>query len=166
MIIEDVSASTFGLFVHWLYTQALEQTCGSPLSMLQNAKLFVLAERFMVPSLPQQLLETMESSVDDFDKENTTLSEFQSYAYGTEPVEWKQNPLKKLAILQSMAEMMRNRKGIWMMNGGLTVEGMPEGMLTDLMEAMISGCGSRRDWKIATFAGVKAMTSCMMSATS
>lgn len=51
-----IEAPTCGLFVNWLYTQELKYSDGQKPRMVEYAKLWVLAERFLVPDLPQKLL--------------------------------------------------------------------------------------------------------------
>jgi hypothetical protein len=64
-VLENVEASVFGLMVHWLYGQDVEdEECEDvigniyqqPRSATQLARLWLLAERFTIPSLQNKII--------------------------------------------------------------------------------------------------------------
>lgn len=56
MTMDDVSAKVFGLLVHWLYTQNIEE---APIVDLVN--LWILAERCLMPILQNQVMDEIRS---------------------------------------------------------------------------------------------------------
>ncbi|KAF8852848.1 hypothetical protein BDZ45DRAFT_749143 [Acephala macrosclerotiorum] len=58
--LEDLDANVFALFVEWLYTQNVpaEHNTGEKVTMLQYAKLWVLAKRFVIPTLQNIVMKT------------------------------------------------------------------------------------------------------------
>jgi hypothetical protein len=54
MRLEDVEGNIFGLLVHWMYKQEVEQR--HEIGLLPAGKLWSLADRFMIPELQNSLI--------------------------------------------------------------------------------------------------------------
>lgn len=134
MTVDDISAPIFGLFVHWLYTQALEP----PFTMLEVAALHVLADRFLVSNLPGELIKTMHRMplhiIADTNAGNSLFA-FQKFAYASNPESWRRNPLKKIALNKSLEMQLREGNATEEKREMMRV--MPESMLVDTVEGMI-----------------------------
>ncbi|KAJ4994280.1 snare domain-containing protein [Stagonosporopsis vannaccii] len=86
----DVESSTFNLFVEWLYTQTLPamppdwRRIADPLhpysvsAKMLRLKLYVFADRFVVPKLRQQLNRAI---VNDYDSDCPALEEYETITY-------------------------------------------------------------------------------------
>lgn len=142
--LEDVSALIFGLFVHWLYFQKLSLPDGNLPTLLQHGKLYVLAERFMVPLLPKIVLQSMSKvgatviNAPDPAPGQASFLELCRFAYTTEPQDWQDNLLKKFSLSAGMYTILLYERS----NNKRRREFMdkfPEHMLADLMEATIDG---------------------------
>lgn len=96
MVIEDIEAPAFGLLVHWLYTRKLKKGEGEDdPGLLLLAKVWALAERFIMPRLQNFVLDQFRSGLDHLE-EITILQSLASFAYGKDLA--KNNPIRKLTI--------------------------------------------------------------------
>ncbi|KAL2066895.1 hypothetical protein VTL71DRAFT_1319 [Oculimacula yallundae] len=57
MNFDDIDPTLFGYFVHWLYTQKLESDFGVEITAEKLVKLWILAERFIIPALQNQVID-------------------------------------------------------------------------------------------------------------
>lgn len=56
MVLEDVEADIFGYVVNWLYTQKIIHPDDEEIQLLEFAKLWVLAGRFLIPRLQNKAI--------------------------------------------------------------------------------------------------------------
>jgi len=127
--LDDVEARIFGFFVHWLYTQS-QCGLGTPRTLIEHAKFYCLADRFMVERLKKSLLVHLAwMGPNDAPESGDTLKDFQHFAYGTHGDE----TLRKEAVSKTQLTLTRD-------NIEKTRAGFPDGMLADFTDAV------SRDW--------------------
>jgi hypothetical protein len=134
MILEDVDPSLFGLINNWLYTQNLIDEHGQCLRLIQYAKIWSLARRFLLTELEGDALYCVERAcpcVDDegHPKTGSTLADFLRYAYYEAP-EDQRSELHSIAI----------RKTIKLICPGdvhALMKSMPEDMVPHFVKALV-----------------------------
>jgi hypothetical protein len=118
MTLEDVESTIFGYFQHWLYTQETSPK-NVQLRLIDCAKFFSIADRFMVSTLKKPLktgIKAVEPSSDL--QSGNTLKDFQHFAYG----EGGGNFLQTRAISRTKKKLAReNIKNL--------IDDFPVGML-------------------------------------
>lgn len=57
MTITDVEQEEFGIFANWLYTQKLQNEDGQTPNLIMLAQSWILAERFLIPALQNQVMD-------------------------------------------------------------------------------------------------------------
>ncbi|PMD48966.1 hypothetical protein L207DRAFT_627605 [Hyaloscypha variabilis F] len=129
MTLEDVEAKIFGLFVHWLYTEAKKKSQIHSRPLIEWAKFYSLAHRFQVSKLADSLLlEVSWLDPSDDPHSGNTLQDFQSYAYGIHG----NGLLKEQAVGKTMKVFLASKlKGI-----DEFITALPDGMLADFMKEM------------------------------
>ncbi len=134
-----MAGSDFGYFVNWLYTQKLETETGEPLRLIEHAKLWVLAKRFMVEKLAKTTFKLVEDMVpDNFEGGGNTLKDFQTFAYEKSEYQPEDTPLKQFAIRKTIRYITpSNKKEV--------IAGFPEGMLLDFAGALVDRCYAVRE---------------------
>jgi hypothetical protein len=139
MTLEDIDPHIFGIFNNWLYTQKLEMEDGKRLKLIELAKFWSLAQRFMIFDLMERLLKDMDGSFASSDPlTGSTLKDFQHYAYLVAE-DQEDSPLRKLAIKKTLCE-------INMYNIDSIIGDFPEGMLVDFAKALAEGCTRISGW--------------------
>ncbi|KAE9376511.1 hypothetical protein N431DRAFT_452925 [Stipitochalara longipes BDJ] len=129
MILEDVEARIFGMFVHWLYTQTKKKSQIHSRPLIEWAKFHSLADRFKIPKLADSLLvEVSWLDPSDDPQSGNTLQGFQCYAYGIHG----NKSLREMAIGKTMKVFLAsNFKGL-----DEFMTALPNGMLADFMKEM------------------------------
>ena len=136
---DDVEAPIFGFFSNWLYTQNIETEDGKGLQLIEYAKLWSLAQRFMVDNLPDTLIQLMiESKIDSEPNSGSSLQDLQHYAYVVASPQ-EDSPLKKMVVEKTI-------QAIHATNMEDLMKDFPEGMLIDFCKALVGGCTKLRGW--------------------
>jgi hypothetical protein len=139
MTLEDVEPPIFGIFNNWLYTQKIENEDGKRLKLIDLAKFWSLAQRFMISDLAATLLRDMEGTFASSDPATgSTLKDFQQYAYKIAEQQ-EDSPLRKLAIKKTLCEIQA-------INVDKIMDNLPAEMLVDFMKAMVDGCIKLPGW--------------------
>jgi hypothetical protein len=139
MTLEDIEPHNFGIFNNWLYTQKVENEDGNRLKLIELAKFWSLAQRFIIFDLAERLLKDMEANFASSDPlTGSTLKDFQHYAYLVAE-DQEDSPLRKLAIKKTLSE-------INMYNIDKIIGDFPEGMLVDFTKALAEGCTKLLAW--------------------
>jgi len=123
MFLEEVDAATFGIFVHWLYTQKIETSSGmafDSLSQLELGKFWMLAQRFKIPRLQNEIMTILK--VRGLSLIQTNFSkEFLDFPYSGDG---EDNPLKRFAVDSVLTKFQTD-------NLDKTMKMIPEKMLRD-----------------------------------
>lgn len=123
MFLEEVDAATFGIFVHWLYTQKIETSSGTVFdfpSQLELGKLWMLAQRFKIPRSQNEIMTILKVRGLSFIQANIS-KEFLEFAYSRDG---EDNPLKRFAVDSVLANFQTH-------NLNETMKMIPEKMLRD-----------------------------------
>jgi hypothetical protein len=121
MTLEDVEARVFGCFVHWLYFQTVHMPAGDIRTLIQQAELYSLGDRFMVGNLRSELECWIQlTDPDDDPKSGNTLKDFQQLAYSTRG----DTTLRQEAVRKTHTRMSKK-------NMALLIAEMPLEMLVD-----------------------------------
>ncbi|KAE9376530.1 hypothetical protein N431DRAFT_462359 [Stipitochalara longipes BDJ] len=124
MTLSDIDVNDFGLLVHWFYTQQLDlDPKDRDANVLPLAKLWVLAERFLITKLQNNIMDKLRVLVEFAEKQN--LKEFLHYAY----ISKGKSPLKRLAADRMAWCTTAQALGAW-------IEHLPEGMLVDIVMSL------------------------------
>jgi len=62
MVLEDVEPVTFGLVINWLYTQKIIHPEDNKIQLVETAKLWVLAGRFIIPQLQNEAIRRIQDT--------------------------------------------------------------------------------------------------------
>ncbi|KUJ07470.1 uncharacterized protein LY89DRAFT_556207, partial [Mollisia scopiformis] len=62
MVLNDADTNAFRLFVDWLYTQEIRYDDAETSSMMTLARLWILADRFLIPKLQNQTMKEFVST--------------------------------------------------------------------------------------------------------
>jgi hypothetical protein len=84
MTLDDIEISPFGMFVNWIYYQRIQGQEGTP-DAVMLAKLWVLAQPFLISGLQNKIMCTLYTKSKVFDKTFwKSFIEFAEYAYKDE----------------------------------------------------------------------------------
>lgn len=143
MRIEDIESSVFGLLIHWVYTHDLKGKVlvGAP-SMLTLAKLWTLAERFLMPRLQNAVVDEMYRSRGQLthplafmdcvgflpspSKPHSNLLQI-NYVYSGDG---KEHPLKQIVVERLAYEHV----GIWREKS----KDLPQEFVLDVLETLLT----------------------------
>jgi hypothetical protein len=135
MVLDGVNPYIFGMFANWLYTQKIESSSTGgqiqTLNLRQLAMLWLLAQRFQIPELQDQTMESilLQKAV------AVDLRNFLHTVYNGGEGEPTRELLKKVAIDKTLLWFSLD-KWAWLVNN------MPAAMEPDLMrELMIRHAG-------------------------
>ncbi len=141
MVLTDVEAPIFGHFNNWLYTQKFETEDGKRLQLIEYAKLWSLAQRFLMPELKANLLQEVRGTDPSSDVESgSTLKDFQHYAYLVADAQ-KDSDLKAAVIQKTLSSIKTS-------NIDQTIKDFPEGMLVDFTTTLLKGCTKLSGWAL------------------
>ncbi|KAL2066907.1 hypothetical protein VTL71DRAFT_1331 [Oculimacula yallundae] len=126
LILKEIDVQVFGLFVQWLYTDALERD-GTELTILELAKLWTYAGAWKVEDLQKATMELLISMLQGQKDvlpadNNNVLRQFITYAYSAHGY----NNLKRVAVHKMMCCIPSNN------NISEWVRSLPMAMQTDL----------------------------------
>jgi hypothetical protein len=126
MTLPDIDADSFGILVHWFYTQQIDlDSKDRDANILPLAKLWSLAERCLITKLQNSIMDRLRLLVEFAEKQN--LKDFLHYAYETK----EKSPLKRLAADRMAWTTTAQALGAWIEN-----EHLPEGMLIDIVMSL------------------------------
>ena len=124
MTLPDVDLDSFGLLVHWLYTQQIDiDSKDGGANVLPMAKLWTLAERFLITKLQNKIMDKLRVLVEFAEKQN--LKDFLHYAYEAK----EKSPLKQLAADRMAWKTTQQALGAW-------IDHLPDGMLVDIVMSL------------------------------
>jgi hypothetical protein len=165
MRLEDVKSDIFGMMVHWLYTQEIEEqedmvqsasttiTGDAKPKSDRNAKytdgvlpvkLWILAERFLMPALQNYIVSLLpklawwkeDDGVDDENGNRIKIFTLYTYESNTGPT-----ILRRLAVEIVVSKVINAETfGKWFRD-------LPPELMADLMEAMAEELVTQRDWE-------------------
>lgn len=129
--VPSVEGPTFGLVVNWLYTQNIELAQEErPLRLMEAAKLWVVAEIFLLPSLQNKAIAMAEMALGNRTGDAHSLTEeveeFCHYAYEA----GDESPLKQLALDHVVSKIVPDTVHMWL-------NALPRGMRDDLTKALV-----------------------------
>jgi len=136
----DFEASTFGIFVHYLYAQQIITASGSRLSLVSLAKLYILARNIelklsTIEYLHDNMLSTPIAPGDE-------LYDFQRFCYSSGV-----QILREIAVRKTLEVFDRD-------DIDEILRYMPEEMMADFLRAMMYQCVQLPGWRGGGFAGV------------
>jgi len=120
MRLPDVDSKVFGLLVTWVYQQEIEG--GKSQRLLQLVKLWMLAERCLIPDLQNQVMDLIQAGFQD------EVLEVVHFVYETSAA----NVLKK-SLVNKVARLAPARLGEW-------IDLLPQEMITEVALALNEHC--------------------------
>lgn len=110
MSLDDIEPAIFGELIHWMYTQDREEKNTTTLDVVDQAKLYLIAQRFLITSLvdklPKNILDhivLVKEGSELFD----LLERFMQFAY-SDAVEESDSPIKQLAIACAVGRLTKD----------------------------------------------------------
>jgi BTB/POZ domain len=126
MKLPDVDVENFGLFVQWVYNQQIDlDPKERDANILPLAKLWTLAERFLITKLQNKIMDKLRVLVEFAESQN--LKDFLHYAYESK----QKSPLKRLAVDRMAWTTTAQALSTWILD-----EHLPEGMLVDIVMSL------------------------------